>query len=93
MMERSELVDSLNNPFGVAGNPISVAVVAGAGAFVINNVVLVPGLVAGLGAPVAGSVKLVSDALAPVVGVAVVGGGASRALVWGDGASWIVITL
>ena len=43
------------------------------------------------GTPAVGMVARVTDALAPAVGVTVVGGGAAAALCWYNGANWSVI--
>lgn len=67
---------------------------AGTGTIKVNSVaeVVVSSTVAGLpAAPVVGMLTRVTDALAPVVGTTVAGGGAAAALVWYNGASWSVI--
>lgn len=45
------------------------------------------------GSPVAGDVARVTDALAPTLSAAVVGGGAIPAIVWYTGSSWHVVAI
>jgi hypothetical protein len=54
---------------------------------------LTPRTVASLPSPAVGEIACINDALAPVVGNAVVGGGTANALVWWNGAHWGVFAV
>lgn len=87
--KRFLLFDDTNSRIEVGNNPASGLIGSGRG-FVFDATL--NGLVANLpGAGPTGSVLYVTDALAPVMGAAVVGGGAAFALACFNGAAWNVI--